>query len=57
MKVGKALVVGDVWLYSVGKDEPIAHVVGTYSIPPDSLKNVLNKKSLTNQAFFKLVIH
>ena len=36
MKVGKALVVGDVWLYSVGKDEPIAHVVGTYSIPPKS---------------------
>ena len=36
MKVGKTLVVGDVWLYSVGKDEPIAHVVGTYSIPPQS---------------------
>lgn len=36
MKVGKALVVGEVWLYSEGKDEPIAHVVGTYSIPPKS---------------------
>ena len=34
MKVGKVLIVGDVWLYSVGSDEPIAHVVGTYSIPP-----------------------
>ncbi len=34
MKVGKVLIVGDVWLYSEGSDEPIAHVVGTYSIPP-----------------------
>ena len=34
MKVGKILIVGDVWLYSVGMEQPIAHVVGTYSIPP-----------------------
>ncbi|ENV33458.1 PaaI family thioesterase [Acinetobacter gerneri] len=34
MKVGKVLIVGDVWLYSVGMEQPIAHVVGTYSIPP-----------------------
>ena len=34
MKVGKALIVGDVWLYSIKLDEPIAHAVGTYSIPP-----------------------
>lgn len=34
MKVGKALIVGDVWLYSLDSDEQIAHVVGTYSIPP-----------------------
>ncbi|SPL70838.1 PaaI family thioesterase [Acinetobacter stercoris] len=34
MKVGKVLVVGDVWLYSEGSNQPIAHVVGTYSIPP-----------------------
>jgi acyl-coenzyme A thioesterase PaaI-like protein len=34
MKVGKALVVGEVSLYSEGKSEPVAHVVGTYSIPP-----------------------
>lgn len=33
MKVGKALIVGDVWLYSIGSDQAIAHVVGTYSIP------------------------
>lgn len=36
MKVGKTLIVGDVWLYSIGKTEPIAHVVGTYAIPPQS---------------------
>ena len=34
MKVGKSLAVGDVWLYSEGDPEPVAHVVGTYSIPP-----------------------
>ncbi|AXK48968.1 thioesterase [Aliarcobacter trophiarum LMG 25534] len=34
MKVGKVLIVGDVWLYSIDCDEPIAHAVGTYSIPP-----------------------
>lgn len=34
MKVGKALVVGEVYLYSEGLPEPVAHVVGTYSIPP-----------------------
>jgi acyl-coenzyme A thioesterase PaaI-like protein len=34
MKVGKALAVGEVALYSEGTNEPVAHVVGTYSIPP-----------------------
>lgn len=34
MKVGRALAVGEVSLYSEGQDEPVAHVVGTYSIPP-----------------------
>src|SRR5215467_7832953 len=34
MKVGKALAVGEVYLYSEGTSEPVAHVVGTYSIPP-----------------------
>ncbi len=33
MKLGKSLAVGEVWLYSEGLDEPVAHVVGTYSIP------------------------
>jgi acyl-coenzyme A thioesterase PaaI-like protein len=34
LKLGKALAVGEVWLYSEGSDEPAAHAVGTYSIPP-----------------------
>lgn len=34
MKVGKALIVGEVNLFSLDSDEPIAHVTGTYSIPP-----------------------
>ena len=34
MKLGRALAVGEVWLYSEGEDEPVAHVVGTYAIPP-----------------------
>lgn len=34
MKVGKSLAMGEVHLYSEGLEEPVAHVVGTYSIPP-----------------------
>lgn len=34
MKVGRALAIGEVSLYSEGADELVAHVVGTYSIPP-----------------------
>lgn len=34
LKVGRTLVVGEVYLYSEGNQEPVAHVVGTYSIPP-----------------------
>ncbi len=34
MKVGKSLAVGEVSLYSEGTNEPVAHVVATYSIPP-----------------------
>ncbi len=36
LKIGKALVVGEVALYSDDAPEPVAHVVGTYSIPPSS---------------------
>ena len=34
LKLGKTLAVGDVMLYCEGDNEPVAHVVGTYSIPP-----------------------
>jgi acyl-coenzyme A thioesterase PaaI-like protein len=34
LKLGKTLVVGEVALYSEGDDVPVAHVVGTYAIPP-----------------------
>lgn len=33
IKVGKSLIVGDVFLYSEGMEEPIAHATGTYAIP------------------------
>jgi len=33
IKVGKRLVVGEVNLYSDGDDQPVAHAVGTYSLP------------------------
>jgi acyl-coenzyme A thioesterase PaaI-like protein len=34
MKVGKTLAIGEVALYSEGDLVPVAHAVGTYSIPP-----------------------
>ena len=34
MKMGKSLAVGEVFLYSEGIEKPVAHAVGTYSIPP-----------------------
>ena len=34
LKLGKSLAVGEVVLYSAGLPQPVAHVVGTYSIPP-----------------------
>jgi uncharacterized protein (TIGR00369 family) len=34
LKLGKRLAVMEVGLYSVGDKEPVAHVTGTYSIPP-----------------------
>ena len=34
LKVGKSLAIGDVAIYSEGDKDPVAHVVGTYSIPP-----------------------
>lgn len=38
MKLGKTLAVGEVSLYSAGSDEPVAHAVGTYSIPRRGVK-------------------
>lgn len=34
LKVGRSLIVGEVSLYSEGDSQPVAHVVGTYSVPP-----------------------
>ena len=34
LKLGKRLAVGEVTLYSEGLDDPVAHAVGTYAIPP-----------------------
>ena len=34
LKVGKQLAVGEVFVYSEGDSEPVAHVTCTYSIPP-----------------------
>jgi acyl-coenzyme A thioesterase PaaI-like protein len=34
LKTGRSLAVGEVLLYSEGDAEPVAHVVGTYAIPP-----------------------
>ena len=34
LKVGRTLATGEVRLYSEGHKEPVAHAVGTHSIPP-----------------------
>jgi len=34
LKLGKRLAVGECAIYSDGEDEMVAHVTGTYSIPP-----------------------
>ena len=34
LKLGKRLAYGEVMLWSEGEDDPVAHVTGTYSIPP-----------------------
>ena len=35
LKLGRRLAVGEVEIFSDGEAEPVAHVVGTYSIPPN----------------------
>jgi len=37
IKLGRTLAVGEVTLYSEGNPDPVAHVVGTYAIPPGSV--------------------
>lgn len=37
MKLGRRLAVGEVWLYSEGLAEPVAHAVGTYALPAERL--------------------
>lgn len=37
-KRGRSLIVGDVMLYSDGSDDPVAHAVGTYAVPPGSVR-------------------
>lgn len=34
MRTGRTRIVGEVYLYSDGTDNPVAHVVGTYAVPP-----------------------
>jgi uncharacterized protein (TIGR00369 family) len=36
IKLGRTLAVGEVTIYSDGIEDPVAHAVGTYSIPPAS---------------------
>lgn len=36
LKAGKRLCVGEVTIFSEGAAEPVAHVTGTYSVPPAS---------------------
>ena len=37
LKLGKRLAVGEVELYSAGEADMVAHVVATYSLPPDAV--------------------
>ncbi|GEM_PF-2916611 len=39
LKIGRSLIVGEISLYSDGSDELVAHVVGTYSVPPAKNKS------------------
>ncbi len=42
LKIGKRLAVCEATIYSddIGIDKPVAHVTGTYSIPPKSVSNL-----------------
>jgi uncharacterized protein (TIGR00369 family) len=36
LKLGKSLAIGEVSIFSEGINDPVAHAVGTYSIPPSN---------------------
>jgi len=36
LKLGRRLAVGDISLFSDGMPDPVAHVTGTYALPPDA---------------------
>lgn len=36
LKLGRTLAIGDVTVFSVGDERPVAHAVGTYAIPPEA---------------------
>ena len=40
LSLGKTLAVGEVSVFSEGNEDPVAHVVGTYAIPPGSASHV-----------------
>ncbi|MEC7815515.1 MAG: PaaI family thioesterase [Pseudomonadota bacterium] len=39
LKVGRTMGVGEVFVYSEGVDDPVAHSTMTYSIPPEKYRN------------------
>lgn len=39
LKVGRTMGVGEVFVYSEGMEEPVAHSTMTYSIPPEKYRN------------------
>jgi len=45
LKLGKRLAVMEVAIYSKGEREPVAHVTGTYSIPPIADKSAKSARS------------
>ncbi len=34
LKLGRRLAIGEMSIFSIGTDEPVAHITATYSIPP-----------------------
>jgi acyl-coenzyme A thioesterase PaaI-like protein len=49
LKLGRRLAVGDVTLASPGVDEPVAHAVVTYSLPPAAAAAAAPPKGLADE--------